>query len=117
MFKTPSYKNFRNIIYRFTRRKTRFNKNEDFYKSLFEQSPNASIIIDPQTTLPIEHNELVIKLLGYSRQEFANLRMDAYEVGKSAEEIKTRFPYGYYFFIPCAIITNYQGFTYPSRQN
>ena len=46
---------------------------EKRFRAFFNQSPNAIVMIDPETTLPIEFNDRITKLLGYSRTEFAKL--------------------------------------------
>jgi PAS domain S-box-containing protein len=49
------------------------------YRILFEQSPSGVVMIDPQTTRPLEFSEAAYRQLGYSRTEFAGLRLRDYE--------------------------------------
>ena len=45
------------------------------YRILFEQSPEAIVVLDPQTMLPLEFNDEACRQLGYSRGEFAKLSL------------------------------------------
>ena len=56
------------------------------YRTLFEQSPDGILLIDPDTALPIEFNDRAAGQLGYSRDEFARLRISDYEAAETAEE-------------------------------
>ena len=56
------------------------------YRTLFEQSPNGILLIDTETGRTIEANETASKQLGYTREEFAALRVSDYEVLESPEE-------------------------------
>jgi len=51
----------------------------DLYRVLFEQSPDAILVIDPATSLPVCFNERMLDLLGYGREEFAAIRIADYE--------------------------------------
>lgn len=66
----------------------KFLKTEKLYRTLFEQSPDAVVIIDLETTLPIEFNKMAFSMLGYSREEFAKLTISDYEAAESPGEIK-----------------------------
>ncbi len=57
------------------------------YRTLFEQSPDGIIIVDPETSLPLEFNDKICLQLGYSREEFANMRIQDYEAQLSPVEI------------------------------
>jgi PAS domain S-box-containing protein len=61
---------------------------EKRYRTLFEQSPDAIMIVDPETTLPIVFNDVLLRLLGYSREAFAKLPVSDYEVLESPEEVE-----------------------------
>jgi diguanylate cyclase (GGDEF)-like protein/PAS domain S-box-containing protein len=61
---------------------------EKRYRTLFEQSPDAIVIIDPETTLPIVFNNSMVKLLGYSHEEYARLKVADYDVIETPEETK-----------------------------
>ncbi|MCH7872792.1 MAG: PAS domain S-box protein [Planctomycetes bacterium] len=63
-------------------------ENEQRYRTLFEQLPDAVVILDPDTTLPIEFNDLAPRMLGYSREEFAKLPISAYEATETAQEVR-----------------------------
>ncbi|MBU4260355.1 MAG: response regulator [Proteobacteria bacterium] len=56
------------------------------YRVLFEQSPYGVVILDPETTQLLEFNEQACRQLGYSRQEFARLRLVDIEAAETAEE-------------------------------
>jgi PAS domain S-box-containing protein len=59
---------------------------EILYHTLFAQSPDGILVIDPRTTLPIEFNDTAARQLGYSREEFAQLRISDYEAAETAEQ-------------------------------
>jgi PAS domain S-box-containing protein len=63
-------------------------ESETRYRTLFEQSPDAILIVDPETTLPIDFNDRMLSLLGYSQEEFAKLRVSDYEALESSEETR-----------------------------
>ncbi|MDO9301303.1 MAG: PAS domain S-box protein, partial [Anaerolineales bacterium] len=56
------------------------------YRVLFEQSPNGVLLMDIETGKTIEANETAHKQLGYTREEFAALRISDYEVLEKPEE-------------------------------
>ena len=58
------------------------------YRTLFAQSPDAIVLIDPETTLPVEFNEVAPRLLGYTREEFSTLKIQDYEAANTAEKIQ-----------------------------
>ena len=58
------------------------------YRTLFEQSPDGVLIIDPQTAIAIEFNEVAHRQLGYTREEFKRLRIFDYEAKEKLEETK-----------------------------
>lgn len=60
------------------------------YRTLFEESPEGVLLIDPESTLPIEFNEAAHKQLGYSREEFTGLKTSDYEVSENVEETRKR---------------------------
>ncbi len=57
------------------------------YRSLFENSPDPILVIDPETTQAIEFNDEICRRLGYGREEFAGMRVTDYEEAQSADEI------------------------------
>ena len=63
---------------------------EHRYRTFFEQSPDAVVIIDPETTLPLEFNDNVLDLLGYTREEFSNLEIHRYYADENQKEVQQR---------------------------
>ena len=64
---------------------------EDEYtrrRVLFEQSPDGIVVVDPETGRFVEFNRAAHEQLGYSREEFAALRLADIVVGKSWEQIR-----------------------------
>ena len=59
------------------------------YRTLFDQSPNGVVILDPATARPVEFNEQVCRQLGYTRDEFSQLSLSDIEVIESFEESLT----------------------------
>ncbi len=66
----------------------RLQEAETRYRLLFNQSPDAIVVVDPDTMLPIEFNEVALRLLGYNREEFARIPFSQHEILESPEEIK-----------------------------
>ncbi len=66
-------------------------ESEHRYRTLFEQSPDGVLILDPETSLPVEFNDRIPAISGYSREEFIGLRLADYQVikaqGKEAAQI------------------------------
>jgi PAS domain S-box-containing protein len=58
------------------------------YRTFFEKGTDGIVIIDPQTTKPIEFNDQACRQLGYSRQEFALLHLSDIEAKEKEKEIK-----------------------------
>ena len=54
----------------------------------FSGSVDQLVILDPDTTLPIEFNDLGPRMLDYSREEFAKLPVSAYEARENPDEIR-----------------------------
>jgi len=50
------------------------------YRTTFEQSPDGIMIIDPERLKAIEFNDVICDLLGYSRKEFATMKVNNYDV-------------------------------------
>lgn len=61
---------------------------EQRYRTLFNQSPEAIVIVDPTTMLPLEFNDVALRMLGYTAEEFARIPFSEHEVMESPEEIK-----------------------------
>ena len=60
----------------------------ELYRTLAEQSADAIVILDPATTRPVEFNTAAHRQLGYSREEFAQLRLADIDAIKTPEEIQ-----------------------------
>ena len=60
---------------------------ESRFRTLFELYPDATLLIDPETGLPVQFNRLAHEQLGYSAEEFAALRIPDYEAQETLEEI------------------------------
>ena len=63
---------------------------EKRYKTLFDESLFGVALLDLKTAKPIEFNETLCDMLGYSREEFAKLSISDYEAKENEEEIKQR---------------------------
>jgi PAS domain S-box-containing protein len=70
--------------------KDRLRTAEARYRTLFEQSPDGVVVIDAFTRLPLEYNEMAHRQLGYTRDEFATLRIDDYEAAETPEQTHAR---------------------------
>ena len=69
-----------------TRIEARLWEAEVRYRTLFEQSPDGVVIVDPETAQAIEFNDTAHRQLGYSRDEFARLSTLDYEAAEEPEE-------------------------------
>ena len=61
---------------------------EDNFRILFEQSPNAIVLFDPETWKPEEFNDHAAELMGYTRAEFAKLTITDLELVPDPEETR-----------------------------
>jgi len=61
---------------------------EKRYRILFEQSPDAVVVIDPYTLLPIEFNEKALKLMDCSSEEFSRLSINDYEAIENPQQTR-----------------------------
>ena len=61
-------------------------ESESRYRTFFEKGPDGVVILDPETARPIEFNYQVCRQLGYSKEEFALLRMSDIEAKETAKE-------------------------------
>ncbi len=59
---------------------------EERYRVLFEQAPTGIVLIDAQTGKTIEANEAACTQLGYTRKEFAALRIFDFEARETVAE-------------------------------
>jgi PAS domain S-box-containing protein len=62
---------------------------EKRYRALFDKAPLGILLIDEAATA-VEFNEEAHRQLGYSREEFAKLKVFDYEVIETSKEIKAR---------------------------
>jgi len=63
---------------------------ETRYRTLFEQSPDGIVIIDPETARPLEFNAAAHQQLGYSRAEFAGMCFADIDASEKPEDIRSR---------------------------
>ena len=68
--------------------KQNFKESEQRYRVLFNQGPDATLLLDPETGALVEYNERAYKNLGYTRKEFAKFRISDFEIAESPEDIK-----------------------------
>ena len=83
----------RSVVYNLTERKRSeetLRESEAKYRVLFDRSPDGILLIDPDTTRPIEFNASAHQVLGYSRDEFANLRLSDISAAASPEMVQDR---------------------------
>ncbi len=62
-------------------------RSQQRFQAYFEQSTDALVIIDPETTLPVDFNDKAPELLECTPAEFARFRIADYENLESPEEI------------------------------
>ena len=58
------------------------------YKTLFDQSPDGVLLVDTNSTLPIEFNDAACRQLGYSKEEFSKMKVSDYDVYENLEDAK-----------------------------
>ncbi len=68
--------------------KEQLRESEMRYRTLFEQSPDGVLIIDPLNAIAIEFNEAAHRQLGYTREEFKNFRIFDYEAREKFDDTK-----------------------------
>ncbi|MCB9948417.1 MAG: PAS domain S-box protein [Rhodospirillaceae bacterium] len=68
----------------------RLQDSEEMYRTLFEGSPDAVIVIDPDTTLPLAFNRRACEQLGYTAEELPTLRLVDYVADRSDEQLRVR---------------------------
>jgi PAS domain S-box-containing protein len=69
---------------------TRIREAEKRYRTLFDKAPVGILIFDPETAIPVEFNEIAHQQLGYSREEFAKLRISDYKAEETPVEMRAR---------------------------
>lgn len=65
-------------------------ESESRLRTIFDNSPNGVVVVDLDTTLPIDFNDTMPRMLGYSRGEFASVAMDRYAVEDEDGQIRAR---------------------------
>ncbi|MFO8155879.1 MAG: PAS domain-containing protein [Thiohalospira sp.] len=61
-------------------------KQESRFRTLFDLYPDATVLIDPESGLPVQFNRLAHEQLGYTAEEFGRLRIPDYEAQETPEE-------------------------------
>ena len=59
------------------------------YRTLFDQSPDGILTLDPETSHLIDFNESAHQLLGYKREEFSNIPLASIEAKETDKEIRS----------------------------
>ncbi len=62
---------------------------ETKYRTIFEQSPDAIVIIDPASMEIVEFNDQAASMLGYTREAFSKLKIPDFETAETIPEIKS----------------------------
>lgn len=60
------------------------------YRTLFEQSPEGVVLIDPESARHIDFNDAASAQLGYTRDEYSRLHVSDYEAIEDAGDVKRR---------------------------
>ena len=60
------------------------------YEELFDASPDGLLLIDAETQQVIQFNDAACRQLGYTREEFAGLRISDYQASREPGEIAAR---------------------------
>jgi len=70
-----------------TERTRRARESEERYRQVFEQAGDGMVLLDMQTGAIVDFNTRAHSNLGYTREEFARLRLADIEAVESAEEV------------------------------
>jgi PAS domain S-box-containing protein len=62
-------------------------ESKERYRAIFEQAADSILLVHGETGAMVEFNERAHKSLGYTREEFQNLRISDFEVIESSEEV------------------------------
>ncbi len=62
-------------------------ENEEKYRAIFEQAADAILLYDPEDELLVEYNEKLYKNLGYTREEFKEIKLPDIEAIESGAEV------------------------------
>jgi PAS domain S-box-containing protein len=63
-------------------------ESKERYHAIFEQAADAIVLFDPQTLSIMDFNDEACRRLGYTREEFARLKVSDIEMNESPEELK-----------------------------
>ncbi|TDO86438.1 PAS domain S-box-containing protein [Halanaerobium saccharolyticum] len=74
------------VNYDITERK----KYEKKFKKIFDESLFGLALVDPETAKAVEFNNTVCEMLGYTKEEFAELRIEDYEALADQAEIRNK---------------------------
>ncbi|MGE5370467.1 MAG: PAS domain S-box protein [Solirubrobacterales bacterium] len=77
-----------NDITELKRREAAILEAEIRYRSLFEQSPDGILMIDPDTLEIVEFNDIAPRQLGYTAEEFKDVKIWDFEAIKSQPDLK-----------------------------
>ncbi len=64
---------------------------ETRYRALFEQSPDGVMLVNPETTQPVDFNDAMCRMLGYTREEYRQLHVADFEALESAAQVREHF--------------------------
>ncbi len=88
------YKHSVHILQDITERKwaqEALRSSEERYRLIFEQGGDSIVLVDPRNGEILDFNEQTYSNLGYSKVEFANLKVPDFEVTESVEEVQRHF--------------------------
>ena len=63
-------------------------ESEEKYRAIFEQAADSIVLIDPETLEIVNFNDRAYENMGYSREEFAKLKVTDIDATDSAEKIR-----------------------------
>jgi len=66
-------------------------ESEQNYKILFEHSPHAIMLVDPMTGKALSFNKRALDMLGYSEEEFKEMKISDIDAAETPEETKAHF--------------------------
>lgn len=63
-------------------------ESEARYRSIFEQAGDSIVLLDPRTMSIVDFNNATCKLMGYTREEYARLKITDLEVQETPAEVR-----------------------------
>lgn len=63
-------------------------ESEERYRTIFKQAVDSIVVFDPNTLDIFDFNDEAYRKLGYTREEFARLKVSDFEMIESVEEVK-----------------------------